>query len=241
MEIIIKGFDFECNGVSLVFHDVLKIPAHPCMYTKKYIIEKILEAQKSCELKREYISPDLWEENPNEGRENVLEKEYGLVDMKTLTFCDDSILFWKGDGAYMVDMLEIRIKPGTKEEFNIYFEQYLKTQYNVLPKDADSFNSVLILPEIYGMRGYGIIEAGDYITADAFSKYDRFRNKYTEYSYVIHNSALQYPILNINAPKSLIPHLIGKGGKRITEFKNTLKESTCSKVRRINLVPFDDE
>lgn len=237
MEVIIKGLDFECDGVTLMFRDVIKISAHPCMYTKKYIIEKILEAQKTGELKREYISPDFWETcHICESREEVLNAEYGLVDMKTLTFCDDSLLFCKGNGAYMVDMIEIRLKPTTDEDINIYFEQYIQLKYNPVLEQNEFFDAVLILPDIHSLRGYGIVLAGDYITADAFIKYSRYSDPNIYYSYVIHKSALSYPILNINAPSELIPHLIGKGGKRITEFRNLLRDFPGSKVRRINLI-----
>lgn len=241
MEVIIKGLIFEVGGTALLVREVLNISEHPCMYNKKYIIEKILEAQNNNTLTREYISSEMWEYGMSHLTQEEIDINYGLIDMQSLTFCDDTLSLWKGDDVCMTDMLEIHIKPGTKEEINIYFEQYLKKQYNVLPEDADSFNAVLILPNSYLLRGYGIIAAGDYMTADAFTKYDRSSDTYTEYSYVIHKSALQYPILNINAPKPLIPHLIGKGGKQITAFKNRLKEYTGSNVRRINIVPFMNE
>lgn len=238
MDIILKGLIMEYDGSTLVWRNDIHVPAHPCMYTKKYIVNKILEAQRTGTIDKEYISPEEWDKHFADH-----ENEYGLIPMETLTFYNDELAICMGSNSYMVDLIEIRVKPVSNEEINIYFEQYIQKQYNVLPKDVDSFNSLLVLPNLYIFRGYGITESGDYITADAFTEYKRYlpsgiSDKDIEYSYVIHKSALQYPILNINAPKSLIPHLVGKGGKRITAFKNLLKEYT-SEVRRINLVPFD--
>lgn len=233
MKVLIKGFNFGRHGMTKVFSEKINISANNDMYNKKYIIEKILEAQKADgenSIKREIISLEKWEENISKH-----EDAFGLIDMIDLSLCADDYVFSKGKDAN-VDMINVEIRPETKEDFNIYFEKYLLKAYHLNLKESKIRNFILSLPyDIDLFNKNTIIEVGDYIVIDV-TKYVFY---HFDSSYIIHKDSLSLPVIDIMAPESLIPYLIGKGGKHINCIKDDINNKYKSNIRRINLVSYD--
>lgn len=117
MKVLLEGYNFKSNGLEKVFSEKINIPTDSSMFTKKYIVENILKAQKEDgenSLRREIISPEAWEENFDK-----YEYAFGLINMIDLSFHQDDYVIDKGKDAN-VDLIEIILKPETKEDFDIY-------------------------------------------------------------------------------------------------------------------------
>lgn len=233
MKVLLEGYNFKINGFEKVFCEEINIPANTSMFTKKYIIEEILKAQKrddeNC-LKREIIAPEPWEENFSK-----YEDVFGLVNMLDLCFHQDGLVIVKGKDAN-VDMVEITLRPETKEDFDIYFRDYLLNFYNVNLEHCKSHNFVLTLPIDEFIDANYISETTNYVAINIPCYTQYFNNRY----YIIHKRSLSKPVIDIMARKDDIAHLIGKGGSHINEFKSFLNEGYNGNIKRINLLAYEN-
>lgn len=231
MKVLLEGFNFNINELKKVFCEEINIAANTSMFTKKYIIDEILKAQKrdnkNC-LKREIIAPEPWKENFSK-----YEDAFGLVDMFDLCFHPDGLVIVKGKDAN-VDMVEITLIPETKEDFNIYFREHLLYFYNIDMKHCKSHNFVLSLPNDESFDANHISKISNYIVLYMPNYMDCIR------SYIIHKSSLSKQSIDIMAPRYLIPHLIGKGGSHINEFRSFLNEGYNCNIKRINLLAYEN-
>lgn len=231
MKVLLEGYNFKIFGLEKVFCEEINIPANTSMFTKKYIIEEILKAQKrddeNC-LKREIIAPEPWEENFSKYKD-----AFGLVDMYYMCFHQDGLVIVKGKDAN-VDMIEITLRPETKEDFNIYFRDHLLHFYNIDLKHCKSHNFVVSLPHDESFKISNVSKISDYIALDMPTYMND--NKY----YIIHKSSLSKQAIDIMAPEYIIPHLIGKGGSHINEFKSFLNEGYNGNIKRINLLAYEN-
>lgn len=232
MKVLLEGYNFKINGLEKVFCEEINIPTDPFMFTKKYVIEEILKAQKrddeNC-LKREIIAPEPWEENFSK-----YEDAFGLVNMLDLCFHQDGLVIVKGKDAN-VDMVEITLKPETKEDFNIYFRENLLHFHNIDLKHCKSHNFLLSLPYDESFDISHISKISNYIAFHVIRNYMNCNE-----SYIIHKSSLSKHVIDIMAPEYMIPHLIGKGGSHINEFKKILNEDYNCNIKRINLLAYEN-
>lgn len=232
MRLILKAINFEFDGPTTLYRDDLcfnDLGNDKNLFTKDYLVERIVNAQEDGTLKRRWIDEEQFYEFKKSG--NMSSQ---LINMNSLEFSISCVnRYCACDVNCCVDAIVIYVRPDTPSEYNEYIKSYLKHCYRKV-----AINGVLALPRLNHLSDeYNATEVGEYVTIHAFDKYDTestvFRRD-ESYFYVIRKSDISKTTIGIYAPEDLIPHLIGKGGTRIAKAKKILKEY-CGEDKRINL------
>lgn len=231
MKLHLKAIEVEFDGPTIIGDEVLTISTEGVKepYTRDFILETLFKAQQEGKFQYDWFE--------KEGIQTKSEEPLDLSALKLSLDAETSSSMLFADYSY------VNLIPETTEEFEAYFNKFLSEKYPT----AKEKNAVFVIPPWRCFVDYySSKQVGASLILPAFKKFtderDRFGDRKTiDYWYRILLTDLSRPVLNISAPKWLVPHLIGSKGKKIQEIKEMLHSAGFTNVKRINLIEVQQE
>lgn len=226
MIIQLRSYDIDFDGVNVVEKETT---TRPITLSKTQIFKEILAAQKYGRLKLNWLDEEpILEKLVNDNFDFISNS-----DLCRITICDSTFM---GGNVHLSERIEIRLIFENAEEYGYYLRMLIYTEFGhnvrnvvtTLDMQHDLFNKYL---NSFHIGNYIIVNGVELSKGVGSDQVD-------VHWYVIQVQDLSNSVITVYAKQEIIPHLIGKGGKKIKETLDFIHKAGYTNVKRINVLPY---